>query len=106
MVRESGGGPKVRAAFLAKLFQQAIEVVGAAVLRGGGEGLPQRRGNAELVMRKIDANEFAIAIAIALLGARLGHGVVKAHGRVTIGRRMSFAFSTIEDRCVTKATVS
>jgi hypothetical protein len=57
-------------------------------------------------MRKIDANEFAIAIAIALLGARLGHGVVKAHGRVTIGRRMSFAFSTIEARCVTKATVS
>ena len=72
---------------LAQFVEQLVEVVAARIVGRSRECLPQGRGDAELVVREIDADHFTIVS----LRRGVGAGCGKVHGEITIGSAMSFA---------------
>ena len=72
---------------LAQFVEQLVEIVAARIMGRSGKRLAQGCGNAELVVREINADHFTIA----RLRRSVGAGCGKVHGEITIGSAMSFA---------------
>ena len=83
-----------------KFAEQAVEVDVAGLLSRDRKGVAQRRGDALLVMREIDADHFTVPLifAVAARGHRrmFGHGGFEIHDRITNGGVIGFVIDRFQ----------